>query len=71
MQFAADEFRAANRPLYSDEVNQISLYHRLQTIFYQKEVLSYHSENTCCHSGYFFIQASGCSSPAVKYYVWP
>ncbi len=54
MQFAADEFRAANRPLYSDEVNQISLYHRLQTIFYQKEVLSYHSETPAAIQDIFY-----------------
>lgn len=41
MQFAADDFRAADGGLYADEVNRISLYHRLQNIFYQKEVLCY------------------------------
>lgn len=41
MQFAAEDFRAADCALYDDEVNRINLYHRLQNIFYQKEVLSY------------------------------
>lgn len=41
MQFAADDFRAADGGLYDDEVNRISLYHRLQNIFYQREVLGY------------------------------
>ncbi|MDE5679098.1 MAG: heparinase II/III-family protein, partial [Lachnospiraceae bacterium] len=39
--FASDDFRAAYGGLYADEVNRISLYHRLQNIFYQKEVLCY------------------------------
>ncbi|MDE5803826.1 MAG: heparinase II/III-family protein [Lachnospiraceae bacterium] len=41
MQFAAEDFRAADGALYDDEVNRINLYHRLQNIFYQKEVLDY------------------------------
>ena len=41
MQFAAEDFRAAEGALYDDEVNRINLYHWLQNIFYQKEVLSY------------------------------
>lgn len=31
----------AGGALYSDEVNRINLYHRMQNIFYQKEVLDY------------------------------
>ncbi|MCM1046121.1 MAG: heparinase II/III-family protein [Candidatus Gastranaerophilales bacterium] len=42
MQFGADDFRAAQGALYSDEVNRINLYHRLQNIFCRDEVLNYH-----------------------------
>ena len=41
MQFAAEDFRVADGALYADEVNRINLYHRLQNIFYHKEVLCY------------------------------
>ena len=41
MQFAAEDFRAADGALYDDEVNRINLYHRLQNIFYHKEVMGY------------------------------
>lgn len=41
MQFAAKDFRASDGALYGDEVNRINLYHRMQNIFYQKEVLDY------------------------------
>lgn len=42
MEFGARDFRESNGQIYSDEVNQINLYHRLQNIFYREELLSYH-----------------------------
>lgn len=44
MQFAADDFRATDGQLYSDEVNQINLYHRLQNVFYRDEVMCYDAQ---------------------------
>ncbi len=41
MAFAAQDFRASDGELYSDEVNRISLYHRFQNIVYWEEVYSY------------------------------
>ena len=41
MAFAARDFRASGGELYSDEVNRISLYHRLRNISYWDEVYSY------------------------------
>lgn len=41
MQFAAEDFRSSGGALYDDEVNRINLYHRLQNIFYQEEVMRY------------------------------
>lgn len=41
MAFAAQDFRASGGELYSDEVNRINLYHRLQNIFCWEEVHSY------------------------------
>lgn len=37
--FAAKDFQAAGGPLYTDEVNQIHLFYRLQTIFTYAEIM--------------------------------
>lgn len=41
MQFAARDFIAGGRQLYTDEVDRLNLYYRLQTIFHYEEVSSF------------------------------
>lgn len=72
MRFAADDFRAAGGALYSDEVNQISLYHRMQNVFYRDEALNYNANVTVPRGDIFyesvglFITGNGCFCLAVK-----
>ncbi len=41
MRFGAEDFRSGGGPLYSDEVNRLNLYHRMQNIFHYEEVMKY------------------------------
>ena len=54
MAFAAQDFRASGGELYSDEVNRISLYHRLQNLFYWEEVNSYRGSGNAPRRDIFY-----------------
>lgn len=54
MQFAADDLRVSEDSFYSDEVNRLSLYHRLQNIFYRDEVLSFDEKPVIRHRDIFY-----------------
>lgn len=41
MRFAAKDFQAADGPLYTDEVNRINLFYRMQTLFFYNDVMHF------------------------------
>ena len=69
--FAARDFQTDGK-LYTDEVNQINLYYRLETIFTYKEIMNYDARSPIFHKDIFypsvglFIAHDGELSLAVK-----
>lgn len=71
MRFAAKDFQADGQ-LYTDEVNRINLYYRLETLFYYEEVMSFDTSAPIRHKDVYypsvglFIVHDGTLSLAVK-----
>lgn len=72
MQFAAKDFQADGGKLYTDDVNQMNLFYRLQTVFTYKEVMDFDTSTPIFHKDVFypsvglFIVRNDCFSLAVK-----
>ena len=72
MQFAAKDFQADGGKLYTDDVNQMNLFYRLQTVFTYKEVMDFDTSAPIFHKDVFypsvglFIVRNDCFSLAVK-----
>ena len=41
MQFGAEDFKASDRDIFSDESNKLNLFYRMQTVFHYEEVMAY------------------------------
>jgi len=41
MQFGAEDFKASDGDIFSDESNKLNLFYRMQTVFYYDEVMAY------------------------------
>ncbi len=54
MQFAAKDYQAEGGLLYTDEVNQIGLFGRLQTIFTYEEVMAFDTRSPIAHKDVFY-----------------
>ncbi len=52
--FAAKDFQAAGGPLYTDEVNQINLFYRLQTIFTHEEIMGCDTSAPLKHNDIYY-----------------
>lgn len=72
MQFTAKDFQADGGKLYTDDVNQMNLFYRLQTVFTYKEVMDFDTSTPIFHKDVFypsvglFIVRNDCFSLAVK-----
>lgn len=72
MQFAAGDFRAGGSRLYTDDVNQMNLYYRLQTVFTYEEIQKFPSGAPLLHRDVFypsvglFLVRNACFQLAVK-----
>lgn len=47
MQFGAEDFKAADGDIFSDESNKLNLFYRMQTIFTYEEVMAYAEQSLC------------------------
>lgn len=54
MQFAANDFRSSANQLYSDEVNQLNLFYRLQTLSHYLEIVNYDTHVPVLHPDIYY-----------------
>lgn len=54
MQFAAKDFQADDGKLYTDDVNQMNLFYRLQTIFTYEEAMNFDTSAPIFHNDVFY-----------------
>lgn len=72
MQFAARDFQSGHGRLYTDDVNQMNLFYRLQTVFTYEEVIGFDTSTPIIYKDVFypsvglFIVRNKCFSLAVK-----
>ena len=72
MQFAAEDFRAAEDDIFSDESHRLSLFYRMQALFCYEEVMSFDPGIRPCHRDIYypsvglFLARDGVFSLAVK-----
>ncbi len=52
--FAAKDFKSSEMELYSDEVNQINLFYRCQTIFHYEEIMDYDTNHPISYKDTFY-----------------